>query len=82
MMENQYNNGKLNLESNDLMDKTEIQYNKLKGKLKFKWKSKVEDLILELKAEKEKLKSTTTDTKKNMLLWKRAVIGAARFPIG
>ena len=53
MMENQYKNGTLNLESKDLMDKEEIKYNELRNKIKFKGNSKVEDPILALKAEIE-----------------------------
>ena len=42
MKENQYNNGTLNLESKDIMDKVEIKYNEIKDKIKFKGKYKVE----------------------------------------
>ena len=45
------------------MDKAEVQYNDIKDKLKFKGNSKVEDPILELKAEIEELEAEATVTK-------------------
>ena len=64
ILENQYNNGKIKLESKDLMYKLEVTYNDLKDKIKFKGNSKLEDPILSLKAEIEELKDVATVTKK------------------
>ena len=66
MLENQYNDGKLNLESKDIVDKAEIDYNEIKDKLKLKVNSMVEYPILALKSEIEELKAATEATKKKI----------------
>ena len=53
MTENQYNDGTLNLESKDLTDKSEIKYNELRDKIKFKGNSRAEYPIFELRSEIE-----------------------------
>ena len=63
ILENQYNYGTLSLESKYLIDREKVKYNDIKDKLKFKGKSKLEDPILELKAEIEELKAEATVTK-------------------
>ena len=63
IMENHYNNGTLKLESKDLTEKEEFKYNKLKDKVMFKVKSRVEYPVLALEAEIEDIKSTVTKTK-------------------
>ena len=45
------------------MDKTEIKYNRIKDKLNFKGKTKVEDPILALKAEIEEFRAAATANK-------------------
>ena len=74
MPENKYNNGTLNLEPNDLIYNTEVNYKKLKYKLKFKGNSKLEYPILALNSEIEELKAVMTVTKKYMLFLEKAVV--------
>ena len=62
MLENQYNNGPLNLEPKDLMHKIEVKYNQINDKLKLKGKSKLEGPILVLKSEIKKLKAVAAIT--------------------
>ena len=63
ILENQYNDGTLNLESNNLMYKAEVNHNKIKNNINFKGNSKSEYQKLTLKAEIEKLKAAVTKTK-------------------
>ena len=50
------------------MVKSDLKYNKIKDKPKFKGNSKLEDPLLALKAKIEELKAAATVTKTNMLI--------------
>ena len=81
-MDNHYNDVTLNLESKDIMDKAEVNYNDLKDKLKTREKTNVEDPILTLKSGIKELKAVATITKKHILFQERAKTGSMRLPIG
>ena len=51
MLENHYNDVTLDLDSEDPTGKEEVRYKELKDKVKFKENSKVDELVLSLKAE-------------------------------